>query len=235
MERVCGYGGLWDCEHRFLCVDGQYHPILARGVPVRDDGRRIVGWAGINLDISGLKQAQDDLREKSERLLVALNASHTGTFRWNLRTNELTWDDALDQLFGLSSGQTARSLEQFLRMVHLDDRDSVLRACERCRETAVDFEAEFRVILPDGTMRWLYDRGKTITLGEDGRPEYMTGACVDITERKAAEEQLRQWTADLEERVRERTDRSTRSQERLRALATEVTLTEQKEPPPDCV
>lgn len=222
-------GGVWDCEHRFLGVDGRYHPILARGVPVRDDSGHILGWAGINLDISGLKQAQEDLQEKTERLLVALNASHTGTFRWNLRTNELTWDDALDHLFGLPSGQTARSLEQFLRMVHPDDRDSVLRACERCRATALDFDAEFRVILPDGTIRWLYDRGKTIALGEDGRPEYMTGACVDITERKTAEEQLRQWTADLEERVRERTEQLTRSQERLRALATEVTLTEQKE------
>lgn len=222
-------GGLWDCEHRFLGVDGQYHPILARGVPVRDDGGRIVGWAGINLDISGLKQAQDDLREKTERLLAALNASHTGTFRWNLRTDELTWDDAMDQLFGLAPGQTARSFDQFLRLVHPDDRDAVRHACERCREGAFDFEAEFRVMLPDGTIRWIYDRGKIITLGEDGRPEYMTGACVDITERKAAEEQLRQWTADLEERVRERTEQLTRSQERLRALATEVTLTEQKE------
>jgi PAS domain S-box-containing protein len=222
-------GEVWDCEHRFLGVDGRYHPILARGVPVHDDGGRVVGWAGINLDISGLRQAQDNLREKTERLLVALNASHTGTFRWNLRSDELTWDDALDQLFGVASGQTARSLDQFLRLVHQDDRDAVLHACERCREAVVDFEAEFRVTLPDGTLRWIYGRGKPITLGEGGLPEFMTGACVDVTERRQAEERLRQWTADLEERVRERTEQLTRSQERLRALATEVTLTEQRE------
>ena len=66
-------------------------------------------------------------------------------------------------------------------------------------------------------------------LGEDGRSEYMTGACVDITERKQAEEQLRELTVELEERVKDRTDELTRSQERLRALATEVTLTEQRE------
>ncbi|MEP7151610.1 MAG: PAS domain-containing protein, partial [Nitrospira sp.] len=222
-------GGVWDCEHRFLGVDGKYHPILARGVPVRADGGHIVGWAGINLDISGLKQAQDDLREKTERLLVALSASHTATFRWNLRTNEMTWDDAVGQLFGLTSGHTARSLEQFLHMVHPDDRQAVLRACEPCRTEAVDFEVEFRVLQADGSVRWLYERGKPIVRGEDGRPEYMTGACVDITDRKAAEEQLRKWSADLEERVRERTEQLTRSQERLRALATEVTLTEQKE------
>ena len=221
--------GLWDCEHRFLGLDGRYHPILARGVPVRDDRGRLHGWAGINLDISGLKQAQEDLREKTERLLVALSASHTGTFRWNLRTNDLTWDDALNQLFGVASGQTVGSFEEFLRMVHPDDRDAVFRASKPCREKAVEFEVEFRVVWPDGTVRWLYERGKAIATGEDGRPDYMTGACVDITERKQAEEQLRQWTADLEQRVKERTEQLTRSQERLRALATEVTLTEQRE------
>lgn len=222
-------GSVWDYEHRVLGVDGHYHPILARGVPMRDDLGRIVGWAGINLDISGLRQAQDDLREKSERLLIALSASHTGTFRWNLRTDEMSWDDAVGQLFGFASGQTATSLDQFLHLVHPDDRRTLLRACEPCRDTAVDFEAEFRIVLPDGGIRWMYERGKPISLGTDSRPEYMTGAFVDITERKAAEEQLRQWTADLEERVRERTEQLTRSQERLRSLATEVTLTEQKE------
>jgi PAS domain S-box-containing protein len=222
-------GGVWDCEHRFRGVDGRYHPILARGVPVRDANGHIIGWAGINLDISSLKQAQEDLHEKSVRLLVALGASHTGTFQWNLRTDELTWDEPLDRLLGLSSGQTIRSLEQFLDMIHPADHDAIVRACERCRTEGGDFEAEFRVVWPDGTIRWLYDRGKTIFLGEDGRPEYMTGACVDITERKQAEEQLRELTVELEQRVKERTDELTRSQERLRALATEVTLTEQRE------
>ena len=222
-------GGVWDCEHRFRGVDGRYHPILARGVPVRDADGLILGWAGFNLDISNLKQAQEDLREKSVRLLVALGASHTGTFQWNLRTDEVTWDEPLDQLFGLSPGQTTRSLEQFLDMVHPADRDQIVRACEHCRNEGGDFEAEFRVVWPDGTVRWLYDRGKTIFLGDDGRPEYMTGACVDITERKQAEEQLRELTVKLEHRVKDRTDELTRSQERLRALATEVTLTEQRE------
>jgi PAS domain S-box-containing protein len=60
-------GGRWDIEHRFLGVDGQYHPMLARGVPVRDDQGKIVGWTGINLDISNLKQAEQALL-RSEKL-----------------------------------------------------------------------------------------------------------------------------------------------------------------------
>ena len=67
----------------------------AGGAGARRRRPRFFGWAGINLDISGLKQAQDDLQEKTERLLVALSASHTGTFRWNLRTDDMTWDDAV--------------------------------------------------------------------------------------------------------------------------------------------
>jgi PAS domain S-box-containing protein len=53
--------GLWDIEHRFLGKDGQYHPILARGVPVRDEQGRIVCWAGINLDIGRFKKVEQDL------------------------------------------------------------------------------------------------------------------------------------------------------------------------------
>ncbi len=63
-------GGTWDVEHRFWGVDGQWHDILARGAPVRDDQGRIIGWAGINLDISRLKQAEVALR-RSEKLATA--------------------------------------------------------------------------------------------------------------------------------------------------------------------
>ena len=60
-------------------------------------------------------------------------------------------------------------------MVHPDDRAGVVERCERCAREGADFEMEFRVVWPDGSLRWLYDRGKTFRDAE-GRPAYMTGA-----------------------------------------------------------
>ena len=131
------------------------------------------------------------LRESDARLRAALEASESGTFRWNIRTNDLDWDEALDKLFGLPPRMTARSLDQFISLVHPDDRAGVIERCQRCAEIGADFEMEFRVVCPDGTIRWLYDRGKTL-LGDDGKPSYMTGACVDISEAKHAAELRRE-------------------------------------------
>jgi PAS domain S-box-containing protein len=131
------------------------------------------------------------LRESDARLRAAVEASESGTFRWDIRTNELDWDEALDKLFGLAPGVTARSLDQFVALVHPDERQNVIERCQRCASEGADFEMEFRIVLPDGTTRWLYDRGKTF-VGADGNPSYMTGACVDITERKLAGELRRE-------------------------------------------
>lgn len=67
-------GGVWDIEHRFRGVDGKWHPILARGIPIRDENGNITMWAGINLDISKIKQTEDSLRESEERLRVTLSS-----------------------------------------------------------------------------------------------------------------------------------------------------------------
>ena len=64
-------GGTWDIEHRFRGVDGQWHPILARGVPVRGEQGTVTCWAGINLDISRLKQAEAEVRRHAEELADA--------------------------------------------------------------------------------------------------------------------------------------------------------------------
>ncbi|MHB8909139.1 MAG: PAS domain-containing sensor histidine kinase [Syntrophales bacterium] len=61
-------GGIWDIEHRFLGVDGQWHPILARGVPVRNERGEVIYWVGINLDINKLKQAETDLKIRTQQL-----------------------------------------------------------------------------------------------------------------------------------------------------------------------
>jgi PAS domain S-box-containing protein len=65
-------GGMWDIEHRFKGTDGKWHPILARGIPVRDDQGQIISWVGINLDISKIKNTEDALRESQARTIRVL-------------------------------------------------------------------------------------------------------------------------------------------------------------------
>jgi PAS domain S-box-containing protein len=128
------------------------------------------------------------VRVKAEdEVMLALEASGTGTFRWDIRTDTITWDDVLESLFGLQSPKTARSLDQLLALVHPDDRLEIMGRWERCRSDGEDFETEFRVVWPSGNVRWFYGRGKTII--EDGRPICLTGACFDITKRKTMDMQ----------------------------------------------
>ena len=149
--------------------------------PVRDASGRVVHAVATLVDVTARRAAQRELAEREERLRAALSASRTGTFRWDIRTNALDWDENLDRLFGLEPGRTARSLDQFVALVHPDDRARVIGACERCAAHGVDFSEQFRVVWPDGTVRWLDDQGRTYR-DADGAPAYMTGACVDINE-----------------------------------------------------
>lgn len=131
-------------------------------------------------------------RKRSEQALhAALEASRTGTFRWDIKSGELQWDAALAQLFGLAPGETVRDLAGFLGRVHPEDREKVRQACSRCMNEGTDFEEEFRVVLADRTHRWLYDRGRTFR-DTQGHPSHMTGACVDVTRSKVAEAALRE-------------------------------------------
>ena len=174
---------LYECEFRILRPGGEVAWVVNRA-------RARYGEDGTPLSVLGTIQDISERKASEQRLQVALEASRTGTFRWDIRTDALWWDVALDRLFGLPPGEAVRSLERFVSMVHPDDRAEVIERCARCRDHAEDFEMEFRVVHPDGSVRWLYDRGRTFT-DPQGRARYMTGACVDTTERKVARDALR--------------------------------------------
>ena len=126
------------------------------------------------------------IRAKAEdKVMLALEAAGTGTFRWDIRTDTLILDNVLRRLLEPESSKTARSLDQLLLLMHPDDRLKIIGLCERCRSDGEDFETEFRVVWPNGEVRWFYGRGKTII--ENGAPAYLTGACFDITKRKEME------------------------------------------------
>lgn len=175
---------LYDIEYRTIGRDdGKVRWIAAKGRGLFDAAGRCVRANGTAMDITSRKTAELAME-------MALEASRTGTFHWNIQDNQLTWDDALDRLFGLRPGEAVRSLEQFIALVHPDDRAEVVRRCERCRDAGDNFEMEFRVVYPDGSEHWLYDRGRTF-LDSTGRAKTMTGACVDITDYVRTREALR--------------------------------------------
>lgn len=144
-----------------------------------------------------LFRTREALRQSQERLKAALTAAGTGTFRWNFQTNSVEWDGNLDRVFGLVPGPAMQTLEGFISAVHPDDRPAMLARCEQSARDGSDFDMEFRVVWPDGSVHWVDDKAK-VFFGDDGRPLYMTGACADITSRKDAAETLR----ENEERLR---------------------------------
>lgn len=166
---------LYNIEYRTVGRDdGKVRWIAAKGRGLFDASGRCVRANGTAMDITSRKTAELAME-------MALEASRTGTFHWDIQDNQLSWDAALDRLFGLRPDEVVRSLDQFIALVHPDDRAEVIRRCERCRDAGDDFEMEFRVIYPDGSVHWLYDRGRTF-LDPAGRAKTMTGACVDITD-----------------------------------------------------
>jgi PAS domain S-box-containing protein len=132
----------------------------------------------------------ESARDARERLQAALDASGTGTFRWDIPADAIEWDDGLERLFGFRGAAGTRTTEQILALVHEDDRPRVGEAIRRCREEGAPFEEEFRTVWPDGSVHWIVNRGRTYT-GAEGRPAYVTGACVDVTDRRRREDQFR--------------------------------------------
>ena len=144
-----------------------------------------------------LVRTKEALRESQERLTAALGAAGTGTFRWNIETDRIEADANLEHIVGLSHSDGPLPLETFIQAIHPGDRDAVRESCARSAADGSGFDLEYRVLWPDGSTHWVHGKGKVFR-GAAGKPAYMTGACTDITSRRAAAETLRQ----SEERLR---------------------------------
>jgi PAS domain S-box-containing protein len=194
----------WDNEIRFRGTDGQWHPVLARGVPVRDDSGQITCWAGINLDIGRMKRTEEALRASEERQRLAMATARIAHWEWDPVVDRVTYQSSLSRLYDRPDDRPFADLSDYLAIVHPDDRRLVLAAVEKAVAPGGRYEVDYRIVLTDGTIRWLSGRGGTI-FRDDGTPLRMLGINVDITQNKESETQIRLLNESLEQRVRERT------------------------------
>lgn len=159
-------------------------------VPVLGADGNVEAVAGTTRDVTERKQAEEALQQARLQLESALLAAEIGTFVWDIVADRLHGDRNFTALFGIRLDETgAAPLADFVSVIHPDDRARVLALVERALETG-DYEAEYRIIV-DGRERWFIARGK-VERDEEGRPIRFPGVLLDITERKQAEEALRE-------------------------------------------
>lgn len=154
----------------------------------------------ISTTVSSTARQNAALVEAEERKLLAESAGGVGLWEWDLVTGEAEWDPACKALYGLAPDAPV-SLDIFLSLVHPDDRDEFFRMNEECLDHPCEFLHTFRAILPDGTQRWFRNKGRSVA-DETGAVVRLLGASVDVTERKEAEDALR----ESEDRFREMAD-----------------------------
>jgi PAS domain S-box-containing protein len=183
-------------------ADGTQIPVVPYPTPLRDATGTIVGVVNMTVDISERQQAERTLAERNAQLSLAGRAALVGSYVYDVNKGTTQISEGYATIHGLPEGTTETTISEWRSRVHPDD----LARAEGLREQAFaegrkEDNAEYRIILSTGEIRWIERRG-AISYGEDGRPERVVGVNIDVTERKRAEQHQHALNAELDHRVK---------------------------------
>src|SRR5207244_2663129 len=176
-------------QYRLRRYDGEYRWISDQGVARYDSNGKFSGYIGSCVDITDLINKDEALREFEERVVLAAEATNHGVWELDTATNELWMSDKARALFQFDPEER---LDEAMvqRRIHPDDRALRESAMKQAIETEGDYALEYRVVLPDGTLRWISGRGRCVT-GKHGKGKRLIGVSVDITQQKEAQDLFR--------------------------------------------
>jgi PAS domain S-box-containing protein len=153
-------------------------------------------FATIFQDITERKRAEDELRTASERLELAQKSAGVGIWDWDMTTGKLDWSPQLFRLFGLDPEASESSFEIWRGIIHPKDVKASSDRIDQAVKNHAPLASEYRVVLPSGQIRWISALGSAIYDDKD-QPLRMSGICIDVTERKQAEQVIRDREEEL--------------------------------------
>ncbi|MFP4394593.1 MAG: PAS domain S-box protein [Anaerolineales bacterium] len=189
--------GLWRGENRLKHRDGHLIPVDQTIFIIRDDEGEVESLATIMIDITDRLEAEQRIREINERFTLAKESIELGVWDWDVQNDELIWDDTMYKLYGIEKEEFIGAYEAWTSGLHPDDAEASAAALQAALEGKGEFDVEFRVVHPDGEIRYL--KGDAVIIrDDDGAPLRAVGINYDITEQKKAEQELIQRAAELQ-------------------------------------
>ena len=171
--------------------------LITSKYPWLDDTGKTLGLIGISKDITVLKESEQKLEENEQLLRLALSSANAGSWNWEIETGKLVWSPENYDLYGLDPQIKHLNYQDWKNRLHPEEREKI---DEEVQQVVIgqlpQFNSEFRIIHPQRGVRWIWGLGN-LTCDDNNKPIKLSGINIDITERKQAEEKLRQQTEDL--------------------------------------
>jgi len=186
-----------DCEHRLFRPDGEMRVVHSLG-DVRKNSQGRIQMFGTTQDITDRKRVEEDrqalsnaLQQSNARLEQAQRLAHIGHYEWDLIENRVTYSEELCRIWGIPPVKDSFDVSAIFERIHPEDRENVSREAAEAISNGIHAKSEHRIVLPSGEVRFILGLG-TIKRDASGKAYEMFGTGQDITERKLAEQALRQ-------------------------------------------
>src|ERR1700730_9711602 len=185
IERASQDANDFDHEYRLVMPDGsiKYVHVVAHALDHASNGIEFVGAV---MDTTESKHVEKKLRRSEESLLEAQKLSHTGSWRHELASGMVTVSPEIYRIHDIGPDEDPYNTEFFFSKFHPEDRTRVVELFQRAEIEKTEFQVDYRIVLPDGTIKYLYTIGRPI-LNESGELVEFGGTAIDVTERKRAE------------------------------------------------
>jgi PAS domain S-box-containing protein len=181
-------------EARLRRHDGEYRWFLFSANAAIDEGGNVVRWHGMSTDIEARKRAEEELRRSEAFLAEGQHLAQIGNFSWRIATGEIIWSEPLYRIFEFELTVPV-TLEAILARTHPEERQGLSEQIDRAQSGEVDLEHEYRILMADGSIKWLHLKGRRVQ-GTSSEVEYV-GAVLDVTQRHLSQAALNSARSEL--------------------------------------
>ncbi|MEO7744090.1 MAG: EAL domain-containing protein [Usitatibacter sp.] len=180
---------IWIEETQRIARDGRLIDVSMTIAPIHGADGSIDGTMVTIVDISRPKLAEAALRESEAQLRLAMEAAQLGMWHWDCDTDRFNYSEGLGVLFGRTRDSAMVDYRELQEVMHAGDRELFQATFRHALRQGTDFQVDYRVVWPDGSVHWISNRGQ-VHRGADGRGQRVIGVAMDITDRKVAEQRI---------------------------------------------